>query len=436
MKKFLKKIMRNWYRILFLSVIILPILFTQTVNPVVPVADWEVAGETLYDKLLFKQKVSKNKDAKIVILEVDQATIDRFGWPLGRKYYVQMLDKLKENGHPWIVSMLNFQALDHTSAPQNNHTGNLTETVTDNTFAQAIQKYDRFIGTGLIVKAGEELSMEQEENLMSKVVLSKKSGDITLPYLPLQIVEANEIVQAQNKFGFANRFGAEATIYCAPMMITNFEQNGDIVIPSSLVWAKALSESRGFLTTNGAGWNPKMPNNDNFEIAYKHCLTSPSVLTDSFLKTREINTISFSTFLDSNTPWDFQNKIILLSSAGAPKFRGPGDTSASQEINGLVPEHQLTARFLDNLLTGRTIKRDPLYLSNSLSIAPIWLGIIVLIIALTVGPILTIIAALTLMIGTLSFSAYYLFHDLYFIPIQALVYLTSIVIGFSLLTST
>ena len=266
----------------------------------------------------------------------------------------------------------------------------------------------------------------QEDELMPRIVLSKMGvAPEELPYLPLHFTEADQFVKAQRKFGFANRFGSEAAIHCAPMFITNTAHNGDLVIPSSLVWGATFASRASFRTTSGAFWPltgetiDYAPSN-RLEFAYKHCLTSPSMLTKDFLAKRNIESVSLSTFLNPANKWNWNDKIVLLASADSRKFRGPGIIKDSRKDNGVVSEHLLTARFLDNLITGDTVNRDLIKFNGSSAGLPIFMAIIMIFAAFLFSPVISIIIATATLCGLGAYATLNLLDGQFLIPIQAM----------------
>lgn len=411
----------HWYRAVFAGILLAPALASQTVVPIVPYKIWEDWSESVYRTLLRFQAPDHPEASRVVVIEVDQKTIDTYGWPIDRSYYISLLAKLKQSGHPWIQSFLQFQSLDKAAAasPEERQ----TRAEKDAGLASAIKDYDRYVGSGLDIEAGAELTADQEETLLPRVLLAK-GGKVpeSIPYLPLNMGEDDRFVEAQRAFGFGTRFGTEAVINCMQFYITDANHTGLFVIPSSLVWTAALATDARFTTKSGASW-PREGERVSFspqrsmQVAFQQCLTSPSVLTKDFLETRRIQRHSLADVLQGES-FDFAGKVIILASDKARRYRGPGIEREPEDA--IVPDHVLAARFLDGLLTGQIIQREdlsrtlvtkwlPLVAAGFLSLASLFLS--------TVG---VTFLALGIIGAILAYSFSMLLDGVFLIPMQVL----------------
>src|SRR5690606_13195493 len=104
--------MKRWnglYSALLLLGITVPsVMFHPTMNPISPEI-WDLISEKTYGSLLRYQTPDEETPSNVVIVEVNDETLRRYGWPLDRIYYVKFLATLKEMGHPWVLSNLWFE---------------------------------------------------------------------------------------------------------------------------------------------------------------------------------------------------------------------------------------------------------------------------------------------------------------------------------------
>jgi class 3 adenylate cyclase/CHASE2 domain-containing sensor protein len=426
----------SWYRLFFAAILLVPALLCQMIVPIFGYDTWEELSEPVYAQLLRFQRPLSTGDSRVVVLEVDQRTLDAYGWPVDRSYYVQMLLKLQESGHPWLLSLFQFQALDKGKGSAEERADAASK---DKALASAIQSYDRFVGSGLKFEAGAELSAEAESELMPRIVLTPDGKPLDeLPYLPFNLAESERFVRAQRAFGYGTHFGTEPTIHCMQMYLTDKRHEGSFLIPSSLVWGAAYTTESRLSTHAGPDW-PRPREKLSFSptgrlrIAYKHCLSSPGMLTGEFLSQRGIQRVSLVDLLESSAAFDFKGKIVLLATSDMRRFRGPGKATAGDD--GIVPESLLAARFLDDLVEARMIRRDelsrhlitawlPLALAGGLSLGSLFLS-----------PLGAVMLALGTLGGLLAISIGTLLDGVYLIMTPAMASVAATAAGLGILYS-
>ena len=430
----IRRLQLDWYRIYFAAILLGPALFCQMLIPMVSYETWENLSEPVYAALLRWQDLPPLADSRVVVLEVDQATLETYGWPIDRSYYVQLLLKLQESGHPWILSLIQFQTMEKAKSGQKERQSAAAK---DLALASAIKSYGRFVGSGLKIEAGEELSAEAESTLLPQVLLTRDGNPLDeLPYLPLHLVESERFVAAQQAFGYGTHLGTEATIHCMQMYLTDKEHAGEFVIPSSLVWAATYATKSHLATATTATW-PRPSDRLSYspsgrlKIGYQHCLSSPGVLTNDFITRRGIERISLTTFLESEESQDLTGKVVLLASPDMRRFQGPG--IATTKDNGIVSESLLAARFLDDLLTKRMIRREELRRHWALAWLPLALAVALALGAWFLSPLGAIALSLALIGGLLAFSAIRLAEGDYLILTPSLASVTLTALGLGLL---
>ncbi len=412
-----------WYHLVLGILVIVPALICQSVFPVISHKTWESLSEPIYSTLLRFDKPNQKRYSQVKIVEVDQASIDSFGWPIPTRYYVSFLDKLKKSGQPWVLSLLNFQKRDSDKLTPAERTARKQE---DDSLKAAIAGYERYVGSGLKINDKEELTIDQEKLLIQKNMVSKRELTVNeeLPRFPLAIDEHYQFVEAEKAFGFGARFEPKRIVYCQPAYLEDAARSGQYVIPSALIWVSAYTKQTGFKTQSGAGWPPSgkvtsAAMKKKALVGEKQCFSSPELTTHQFLQTRRIETISFESFLQSEKTWKWANRLVVLARSDMRLYRGPGHVT--NDDDGVVPEQLLVARFLDDLLSGKTVWRVRLEEQSLLSWLPLVLSVFLILFSFFSGLagmiLMVIIAFLCLMVLAMINLAYY---QEYFIPIQAI----------------
>lgn len=417
-----QKLIKGWYLLTFAAIILVPAGVCQMFFPVVSYDTWEDMSEDVYAQLLRFDKPNTETRSKIVLLEVDQRSLDAYGWPIDRTYYVQMLRRLKESGHPWLLSLLQFQSLTRGKGWLKDTTGVDPK---DWALVQAISGYERYIGSGLRFDASSELTSEAEEHLMPRVVLTPTGAPLEeLPRLPLDMAESEIFVKGQKAFGYGAHFGTEPTIYCMQMFLTDRAYTGFFLLPSSLVWAASYALQARIQTSVGPSWPrpaeglPYAPKS-RLQIAYKHCLTSPSIITSKYLKDRHIERLSLVDLISARTAPNLKGQLVVLGRHDMRRFRGPGVTAREEEA--IVSESDLVARFLDGMLEGKSIRREPMARHPLTPWLPLALALGLAFTSLALSPLGAGLLALFLLLGLMVSSFAYLREGIYVIWTPAMV---------------
>lgn len=438
MKKNLRQFYRRyWFRLAVLGAVALPALLTQTLQPVISFRSWEVLSDRVYVELatlLSLGKETKNTPSDVIIIEVDKKTINTFGWPINRAYYTQLLNQLKDNGHPYLLSMLPFQALHKSSSFQQDEFKRLDEEL-----ALAVQSYGRVIGANMNELDGEEFTDWQEEELMPRVALSEQqTPPEELPYLPLHFLEDDMFLNGQLAFGPGIRTGDVSVAYCTQMYITDAGFKGAFVIPSALTWAAAYASGRSFTTTTGAAWprqgeEAQVSDQSPMKIGYRHCVSSPATVTDDVLADRGITKLSMAEYLDGTVAKNLAGKLVILAMEDVSAFAGPGKAYVRSHADGgrhlkdnMVKNYQFAARLLDDMLIDKAIRRETLANHNFFSILPICGAAILMVFSFFGLTRLLLLTASIGLIAALGWSTWQLHLGQYDIPIQFLTYTTTV----------
>lgn len=415
---------RHWFGLLLGAALVVPALVCQTVWPAIAPTSWELLSEGVYAALLHFQTPTLAAPSRVLVLEVDQKTLDTYGWPIDRGYYVSLLDKLSKAGHPWVLSLLQFQTLERA---QQTAEARQQLASRDAALATAITSYERYVGTGLAFETGAELSAEVESTLMPRVVLTKDGKPLdSLPYLPLKLVEDLPFVLGQRAFGFGTHFGLSPMVRCMQFYLTDARHTGTFALPSSLAWVAALANNARIVTKTGAHATNAAAN--LLHLGFKECLSSPGVLTRDLLTARRIERQSLASFLQADAVPDLSGRVVVLARSDMRRFRGPG--AASDSDDGVIEEHLLAARFLDGLLSGTLIHREdsthtafqwlPLALAGVLAGAALFMPIV---------PLIFLVLAQFVLL--LAIAAGYLTQGTYLVPLPAMsaLALTALALG-------
>lgn len=430
----MQQILRKyWFKMSVVMAILVPAAMTQTIYPIFALNRWELLADRIYASLLGNQLANSNGDSKVIIVEVDQATIDKFGWPISRSYYSDLYKKLKLNGHPYVLSLLSLQSLSKFSSFAEAEFKKLDENL-----AATIKDYDRVVGASLLEKEGAELTGWQEDELMPRISLSSnQTPPEELPYLPMHFIEDDMFLEAQLASGFSTRRGDVEVAYCSQMYITDGAYSGSFVIPSSLVWVASYASGRSFMTQTGAGWprlNEEAPVSETnpIKVGYRHCVSAPQMLTHDFLAERGILRISMSDIVDGTNTQDFTGKIVVLGYENATGFVGPGNSSTTDNN---VKDYQFSARLIDDMIAGKSIRRENLSRYELFDRLPvISAAVLILISFLGVSQIL-ILASVLLFGATVGWSFFQLNQGVFLIPVQLIVFsasVTTLLIGLEL----
>lgn len=355
--------------------------------------------------------------SKLVILEVDHDTEKEFGWPIDRDRYSDALDQLKKVGHPWVLSFLNFQAVD--------------EEAKNTRLARTISNYKRYIGSGLtaLTSDQDEMSDEMLDSFLPRALITT-GGKIPeeAPDFELALDESEIFVKAQKNFGMGPRYGTQSVINCASLYFKGFDDGQAYAIPTSMFWASAFFMNRNLSTNFGP--RSAMPGMKGVQtVASKNCLSSPNVGTREFFNRRGITSIPFHQVVKGAYKGSLKGKLVVLSHARMRRFQGPGQTD--KVGSGIVPEHMLSVRFLDDLIAGQSIHREPLSESKSASWAMIvWAGALAgLSLYLTLGRLIAL--NMMALVGCVAWSLYQLYYGRnYYIPLPLYVYFTLLITGF------
>jgi class 3 adenylate cyclase/CHASE2 domain-containing sensor protein len=425
---------RYWFRLAILFAVFLPAALTQTTRPVVSFQSWENLSDKLYARIASFSRPPESKPSQVVIVEVDKSTIEKYGWPISRAYYTELFSKLKERGHPYVMSMLGLQALHKSSTFQQDAFKKMDEDL-----AEEIRNYGRLIGGNMQELEAAELTSWQEDELLPRVALSnQQTPPEELPYLPMHFLDDDMFLDGQLAFGFGVREGESPFAYCSQMYITDKEHKGMFVIPSALAWFTAYASGRGFSTTTGANWPrsgeeaPVRPDN-KMQFAYRHCVSLPQMITADFFSSRSIQKLSMASVIDGSSGVDMSGKSVILAMEDTEAIRGPGNPYTTKNVDDSgkvkttvhsesIKRYELAARLVDDMLTGRVIRRESLENRQIFSELPLMAAAVLT--ALTfLGLTGTLfVSSAVIFLGSLAWATFQIRQGIYDIPIQLMAY--------------
>lgn len=397
------------YRLAILFALIVPALVCQTVFPFISLSQWEVAAENIYREIMAFNPPRFSSGSRIVIAEADQDTLEKYGWPIERERYIDMLSNLASHGRPWILSFLNFQA----------KPGPLEKA--DRDFADAIRTYGRYIGTSLILDQDEQLESD-DLRLLRRTFVSDSSSEIDDVILPIGLRERREYIDAEAKDGFISF--TQLPVTCVPMYQVFRSPPHYLVLPSSFVWSAVSSSRSAFTMTDVISWSPDQSQTTGRSIRFapKHCLNSTGISTNDYLDGWKINKISLSKLFENSTGFDFSDKTVVLGSWDLAKLPGPGGPRTERLTN----THHLAARILNDIDKNLSVRRYPLSDSNALAWLPILIAILFLAGSFFVRPLWLVVSEgllLVTLIGGVWFGATAL--ELFMVPAQSMVSLAA-----------
>jgi hypothetical protein len=359
--------------IVFVGLLILPAALTQTMWPLISHGHWEDLSDAIFPILTTFKSTDTTKTSSVIIIKVGKDSATKLDSTIDRSNFIGLLGQLKEAGHPYVLSLMQFPALKKTSTAENEKdSGKL-----DKSWIQAVSSYGKFIGSPLELIDSGEIENAETEALLSLVSFTKDGTTAAnIGSQPIQIVEPADLVKAEKTFGFKASFDTDRTVNCFQPYIG--DAYGDLAIPTSLLWAAAFSGQANMVLGNGAVWPRK---GEKVEFSFKRrldiqdrqCVANPNLTTSDLLTTRGISEIELSDALSSDLP-DLKGKIVILATDDGVKYKGPG-SAASQE-DTLATDYQLTARFLDGILSGDTLRRPRLLDQKHLNWMPIMIALI------------------------------------------------------------
>lgn len=328
-------------RALLLSGVWLTFIICQRFWPVLSVGFFDPIAESIYalSKTSYFSAAQDGK-SRIAIIEIGSETRKELGWPIPRENFVALLEGLKENGHPVVLSNLWISDL-------------RGETESTRNLENAIRAYQKYVGSGIHLVSGEEPSEEQIVEVLSRVILTNQGEMPYISRLEMIFEESSSMMLSQRAYGSGQVFGNEPVVYCMKMLFGH--NQGELVIPSAPLWAAALLAEKNPRTYHGA--SPLVGNNEAGSILFhdKHCLDHTDVNTAEYFEKAQIEVFEMIDLLDfeESLQKSFEDMLVILSVADTPKkFIGPG-------VSGkVVRQHRIVARFLDTLLRKQDVVRS------------------------------------------------------------------------------
>ncbi len=395
------------YQIVLCAACVLPALLFQTVVPVFPakaLTAWlEGVNDRIYPLIAGLRSIKAKAPSRVAIVEIDDATLKAFGWPIDRAQYVRFFTTLAEHGHPPVLSLLHFQ-----------------EGPSDDELAESIRDYETVIGSSLEFEKGQELDDKEERFLVAKSLLGRKKLKADdLPYLPLKLREARKFLRGEKHVGTGARFGTEARVFCVPLYYDDAKKPGSLVVPSALVYAAAEMAAGPVRLANGITVSEgRAPKAKATVLEEQHCAPQASVSTDDYLVARKLATLSFLDVVGGKRLDQLKGKLVVLTSSETRKVKGPGDLGT---IDGITTEYRMAARLLDGVISGDTVRRPPLRTEATFAWLPLAAGAALLLLGFWAAPGSVVATSALFLFATLAFSVVQLYlEQKYRVPIQAL----------------
>lgn len=446
------------YRFLLVIMVLLPAGLMQSVFPVIDDIHWESLNDKIYKILMgFQRPVPVPPDGypssgtkqrpKVAIVTVGSKSRQILGSPVHRRHFIELFGVLKESGNPWILSDLSFPKM--YSDVDNNRRMSRAERrrikelkMMDQLWVDSLRYYKRYIGSsifkvkdGIGETPGNVLDYLGAKILFSALPVQPKLSN--MPFLNLKITEPLEHVDAMSVVGIQSLQPEHDMVdHCIPIYFS--EDNDTFVLSTSLLWAFVYASESRVLSWKGARWpqDGKQPFilKRNHNIAPVHCLNSPSVSTDQYLKERKVEILELSDVLTAGGGDKAKQRKMVKAALGGKVVLLTSDLTQDITQNAVVKQPilpvQLKARFLDELLTFSSLRRYPHQSYLIMSWSPLALAIIILALGLFFALGHVLIAHGLIFIGLIFFSLFQLQNlQVFLIPSQALCFLLLSLIG-------
>ena len=457
------------YRIMIPTILLWPALVFQTVQPLLEEDLWESVNDSLYRWLLNDEdEEDKNIDSqpestgqgksvqytdgeKVAVILVGPKSRNALGYPVHRRHFIELLGALKEGGHPWILSDLKFDDLQAFIAPGKNKRRLSRKErrrrkelrLLDRLWLRSLKNYGRYIGSS-VVKGGDsaELSFTEFSRIRKKITIPQGSlwpDPGAALSVPIRLASPLRYVQAEPVAGISGLSpvitGGQADCI-ATFLVAQEEEDG--ILPSSLLWAFAYGSRSGLVFPSGARWpfGGKQPFllRRSEQVPWKYCLPSPSLSDRGYLKKRNIRIYELSELLKNVKSGKnrrmlfrkiFSGRVVLLSSdlsedlSGYIKGSHPGILSALSK-----------ARHLNELLSFRSIRRNPHFSWPWLSWLPIALAGLLIPVGLAFSVVKLLLLELILLCGLLFSGIFQLWSEnTLMFPLEGMGYLLASIMG-------
>ena len=380
---------------------------------------WQRWSEWFYAKVSTDDHVQGT--SPLAVIDVDQKTLDTFGWPIPRKHYRDLLQTLNQSEHPVVLSFLRFQELGK---------GNKREVQEDKLLADAIKAYGDVIGTGINLDSERttELNLEDHELTVKKAVASvKKLDDVNLPRLPLAFEESRQFMAAELAFGFGARLGGERVVLCPQTALIAKPDTGSFAIMSSAILAASRMLGVGIrMPSSGAvrdGASAKM-----LDVSYRTCLKHSKFTTAAYFARRKINVYSLADILEHRVTLKGV-KAVILGHKDLRRVQGPGATG--NDDDAVTLEHHLITRLFDGIIQNDTVARGLTYAPSFEKNIVIALVFLFFILAVFFGPGWSSVAAVAVS-GAFIVKAYYMITASSQYEIYAKIITTALLCGITL----
>ena len=438
--------------------VLLPAGLMQSVFPVIDDTHWESLNDKIYKILMgFQRPVPVPPDGypssgtkqrpKVAIVTVGTKSRQILGSPVHRRHFIELFGVLKESGNPWILSDLSFPKMysdvDNKRRMSRAERRRIKELkMMDQLWVDSLRYYKRYIGSsifkvkdGIGETPGNVLDYLGAKILFSALPVQPKLSN--MPFLNLKITEPLEHVDAMSVVGIQSlQPEHDMADHCIPIYFS--EDNDTFVLSTSLLWAFVYASESRVLSWKGARWpqDGKQPFilKRNHNIAPVHCLNSPSVSTDQYLKERKVEILELSDVLTAGGGDKAKQRKMVKAALGGKVVLLTSDLTQDITQDAVVKQPilpvQLKARFLDELLTFSSLRRYPHQSYLIMSWSPLALAIIILALGLFFALGHVLIAHGLIFIGLIFFSLFQLQNlQVFLIPSQALCFLLLSLIG-------
>lgn len=395
------------HRFFYLGLIFLPATLTQTVSPVVSHQAWDDFSESIYPFFLSAVTPDTQSSSNVAIVKIGPETEKELGENAVANGVPALLKHLHEADRPYILSMVQFKNL-----------GTRSKTAE---LSKAITSYGNLIGSPFELS---ESDVQNSPDVIQQIESASFTRDASIANgignQPIRALEPVEVMKGQRARGFLPVFDGKSPVNCFQPYVG--DSDGELAIPTSLLWAAAYGGHASMTLGNGSQWPRKGETiefsfREKLDVGDRQCFRDPNTLTNDAIALRSIQEFELSSVLRSD-PTTLRNKVIVLADARRSQTM---PSSSAVVRDGAAPEdYEIAARFLDSLMTGNTVKRQRLEDFRQYDWLPIMIALIVATISFFFGSSTVVgLSSLTWLI-LVAYSAFRLLvHSEFAIPIQA-----------------
>lgn len=417
---------RKWVQVSLIITSMVPAWLCQSLSPMLNYEFWESASESAYLRLngLLEWAVPADSHCndscgKVAIIRIGEPSFERLGKPIQEHYFVQLFAALKDGGYPWVVNAASMKAFKNAGNPQSQSSW------------QAVLDYKKVIDSSAIIQAEKMYSnMENvDRKLLAKAMISVSSDRI--PFVPIVFDADEKVVESSLLSGTLPAINMNQP-YCFRPFYKDV--NLGFVIPSSLLWAAAVSERRQFVADERFQWPSSY---DMFHFRQKMnisstvCLDEPQLSTAEYLQRHDIFSLEFSDVIRNSLKGVggehvglekiLAKRTVILIDSDDPV----PDPFVAEHSTQLTHIEEIYARYLDGLMRLAFLNKPALSTKGNFAILPLVLGLVLMAASFILSFRQVFLLIFFMMVSLILSCMYHIGINRHFtIPIQAIASMT------------